>query len=319
MIVLKNERLKVEIAEPGSAYRGTRFDWSSFITQVTLDGEHTFCQPESQVAGEGTGGIGLCCEFAYDKTLGYEEARPGELFPKPGVGLLRKPDEAPYLFMRPYEIAEPFPIQVEASADQAVFTVEPIECRGFALRLVRRLELRENRLRVACELENTGSRAVDTHEYCHNFMGIDHHPIGPGYQLSFPYRLELRDLAPFMVGLAPPLLRRLLPRPLLIGLIRALIRRHNRPLEIHERQIGFRSVPDTWFILQLARFEAAPGPQWELVHQPSGAGARESDSFPPARVTVWGAGHVISAEVFVDIKAAPGERFAWTREYEFFD
>jgi len=36
-IVLKSDQLTVEIAQPGVFYNGTRFDWSGFITQVTLD------------------------------------------------------------------------------------------------------------------------------------------------------------------------------------------------------------------------------------------------------------------------------------------
>ena len=36
-IFLQNERLTVEIAQPGEHYDGTRFDWSGFITQVTLE------------------------------------------------------------------------------------------------------------------------------------------------------------------------------------------------------------------------------------------------------------------------------------------
>ncbi|MBE3039355.1 MAG: hypothetical protein IMZ62_11155, partial [Chloroflexi bacterium] len=42
-ILLNSQRLEVEISTPGAAYHSTRFDWSGFITQVTLDGAHTFC------------------------------------------------------------------------------------------------------------------------------------------------------------------------------------------------------------------------------------------------------------------------------------
>lgn len=34
MITIRSSRLKVEIARPGESYQGSRFDWSSFITQV---------------------------------------------------------------------------------------------------------------------------------------------------------------------------------------------------------------------------------------------------------------------------------------------
>jgi len=91
-LTLKNDRLTVEIARPGSIYTGTRFDWTAFITQVTLDQTHTFCVPESDQPGQGTGGVGLCNEFGIEQAIGYDAAHPGECFPKFGIGLLVKPE-----------------------------------------------------------------------------------------------------------------------------------------------------------------------------------------------------------------------------------
>ena len=113
MITIQSPRLKVEIAEPGTVYQRTRFDWSAFITQVTLDGAHTFCVPESYEAGKGTGGVGLCNEFGIETAVGYADAEPGECFPKLGIGLLKKIDDAPYGFIPPFEIVEKFPIDIE--------------------------------------------------------------------------------------------------------------------------------------------------------------------------------------------------------------
>ena len=50
-IRLHSDRLTVEIASPGTLYQGTRFDWTAFITQVTLDNQHTLCVPESYEPG----------------------------------------------------------------------------------------------------------------------------------------------------------------------------------------------------------------------------------------------------------------------------
>ena len=41
-ILLCSDRLAVAIARPGTIYRGTRFDWTGFITQVTLEEKHIF-------------------------------------------------------------------------------------------------------------------------------------------------------------------------------------------------------------------------------------------------------------------------------------
>lgn len=87
---LSNGILTVDIADIGE-YKGTRFDWTGFITQVTLEeGKHTFCVPESLKPDEGTGGKGLCNEFGISRAIGYDEAPIGGWFPKIGVGLLQK-------------------------------------------------------------------------------------------------------------------------------------------------------------------------------------------------------------------------------------
>jgi hypothetical protein len=46
---------------------------------------------------------------------------------------------------------------------------------------------------------------------------------------------------------------------------------------------------------------------------------REFDNFAPKSVAVWGVGHVISAEIFVEINLQPGEKQSWSRQFEFFD
>lgn len=77
---LRNEHLIVDIAAVGD-YKGTRFDWSGFITGITMrEGNHSFCVPESLKSGEGTGGSGLCNEFSLKEAIGYEDAPVGDSF-----------------------------------------------------------------------------------------------------------------------------------------------------------------------------------------------------------------------------------------------
>ena len=48
-ILLRSDRLKVEIAEPGLFPNvTTRFDRAGFVTQVTLDGRHQVLQPRAR-------------------------------------------------------------------------------------------------------------------------------------------------------------------------------------------------------------------------------------------------------------------------------
>jgi len=304
-IVLRSNRLRVDIAQPGSVYQGTRFDWTAFITQVTLDAappgpprrggppdrSHTFCVMESFVPGQGSGGMGLCNEFGIEIPVGYDDARPGDPFPKFGVGLLTRADDAPYNFFRPYEIAQVFPVRLSVTETQATFTVEPLDCRGYAARVVKTVSVQQNELTIAYALENVGQKPIVTHEYCHNFMGMDGHPMGPDYRLRVPYPITLEPLPDWMKRMVENL--------------------------VIEGDIRLRQTPQHAFYCRLQGYSQTDAAQWELVHEPSGVTVREYDDFAPGRVAVWGVSHVISAEVFVGIDVQPGETQRWTRRYQF--
>jgi hypothetical protein len=296
-IVLQSDRLTVEIAQPGTAYSGTRFDWTAFMTQVTLDGIHTFCVPESLQPGQGTGGVGLCNEFGIEEVIGYNEAQPGEPFPKLGIGLLARPDEKPYNFFRPHEIVVPFPIHVAVTATQATFTVDPVECRGYAVRLTKTITVEGVELTIAYALENVGEKPIVTTEYVHNFMGIDGHAIGPDYRLRMPYTIGFAaSQGPFAERMAQMM----------------------TILDVQGGDIRCKATPQHPFYCRPLGFSRTDAAQWELLHEPTGVGLREHDDFTPTRVAVWGTTHVISAEVFVPVNVQPGETQRWTRRYEFF-
>jgi hypothetical protein len=290
-IALHSSRLSVEIAALGSVYAGTRFDWTGFVTQVTLDGQHTFCMPESLVPGQGSGGIGLCGEFGIDQPIGYEDLPPGDTFPKLGIGLLERPDAKGYNFFRPYRIVHAFPIQIEATGTEARFVVNPVDCHGYAVRLTKTLRVDENWLETSYCLDNVGRKRIRTNEYCHNFLGIDQQPIGPDYRLRFPYQIELQ---------VPP---HMPPQPI---------------LNVSATDLTLGGVPQRPFYCRPLGFFQTEEAQWELCHLPSGVGLCEYDDFAPMRVAVWGTAHVISAEIFVDIDLQPGATQTWTRRYMFF-
>lgn len=308
-IVLKSERLAVEIAHPGSM-SGTRFDWSAFITQVTLDDAHTYCVTGVPEPGQGSGGTGLCNEFDIEEPIGYDEAEVGECFPKLGIGLLVKPDESAYTqhgprqprqtgyrFAHPYEIAAKFPIHVETTASQATFTVEPVACRGYAARVVKTVSVQGAELTIAYELQNVGENPIVTTEYVHNFIGIDGNAMGPDYRLRLPYAIAFPPVPPEFAPFAERLMA---------------------VLDIQGGDVRCKATPEHPFYCRPLGFSKTDAAQWELVHEPSGVGLREFDDFAPTRVAIWGREHVISAEVFVVVDVQPGETQRWTRRYEFF-
>lgn len=288
---LNNERLAVEIAETGD-YRGSRFEWAGFITEIKLlQGNHTFCVDESLTPGLGTGGRGLCSEFGIREAIGYGETRPGEPFPKLGIGLLTRPDEAEYQFFRPY-VVEPFQMAVERKSPQSLcFTTLPSDCRGYAAWMQKKISLADNRLAIEYTVHNTGKKPFCTEEYCHNFFGIDHQPVGPDYVLKFPFiPSPWSDEKETMEGLT-----------------------------FGETEISWKRQPEKEFYFRLPGFDGGQYPWlWELMHRPSGAAVREMSRVNVAAAAVWGKGHVISPEMFVEVKLAPGERQTWTRIYEFF-
>ncbi len=286
-MILRSSRLAVHVAEPGTAYRGSRFDWTGFVVQVELDGRHRFCVPESRIPGVGAGGIGMCSEFGLTMPVAYDEALAGEQFPKLGVGLLTRLDSGRYQHMRTYPIRHA-DIRQEASAGGIVWTVEPQHLRGLAARVIKRLEVDGDRLRIAYELENVGSRRLRTNEYNHNFVAIDDRPIDAALRLTTSV-------------------------PLVAELVDPLVETRGAGLAWPQR------VPDnTAFYCRYAVPAARRDFSWTLVHEPSGVGLAEHVDFAPSFVAFWGMAHVVSPEVFIGIDLAPGERLSWRREWTFF-
>jgi hypothetical protein len=315
-IVLTTDRLAVEISQPGAAYAGTRFDWTGFITQVTLDGKHTFCVPEDYEPGKGTGGIGICNEFGIDLPIGYEDAVPGEPYPKLGVGLLTRLDKPVYSFWYPHVIATHFPISISTFSDKAVFTLEPRDCRGFSTRLVKTLSVTGNQLSVHYHLQNTGSRPIHTNEYVHNFIGLDKHLLGPDYILRLACPIAFEDTSSMFQTSAPKWMQRFFPS-LIKSAVQRAVERQQSILRVEGTQLNLRAAPKEAFYFRFSGLALTDQPQWELVHQPSGVSMREYDNFAPCRIALWGTTHVISVEIFIDIDLKPGESLEWNRRFEF--
>lgn len=289
--ILSNGQLTVEIADVG-AYGGTRFDWSGFITGVTLEqGGHTFCVPESLIHGQGTEGAGLCNEFGISRAIGYDDAAPGEWFPKFGVGLLQKQKDEPYSFVGEYPLI-PFPVTEEWTADSVTYTVEPLECRGYSMKLVKTLKLDGNRLDICYHVENVGTHPLRLEEYIHNFVGIDRADVGPDYELKLPGSPRISSPESSYT---------------------------ENLIKVEGNSLTWTGEAHRQFYCKLEGWEQAEADYfWELVHKPSGAGIRESGDFTAERIALWGDKHVISPEVFIDITILPRHSKGWSRSYQFF-
>lgn len=277
-IVLENLRLRVEYARPGTTYTGSRFDWTGFVTQVTLDEKHTFLGDE----GGGSGGRGLANEFGIQEPIGYEETAVGDQFPKLGVGLLTRTSTEPYRFSGSYPV-QPFPMDVRADPTEVNIEVEPLPVNGYAARLFKTLRIRDNQLDIAYRLVNEGERPLRTTEYCHNFLRLDHQQLGTGYELCLPPGLALTDVP--------------------------------EPLVVEGDIVTWEDTPRKPFYCRTdAQHEAA---SWRLRLAGTGATIREHSDFPWQRFALWGTDRVVSPEVFIAIDLAAGEELTWTRRYSF--
>lgn len=294
MISLRSERLRVELPEPGECPNNThRFDSAGFVSEVILDGSVRFCASEPRnLSHPCSGGRGLCSEFKSDRA---NEVNVGMLFPKFGVGLIRKEDGRDYVFHRRYKEIIPYPVKITADKSFAEFVTEPIECNGCAVRTVRRVEVEDASLTIRTEMCNAGVRSIDLLEYCHNFISIDGMALSDSYRWESPQLVQKTDCpVTDAQGVEVPV-RRI------------------------ENGFRFARTDATAFGFWVDMRDVAGGDcfDWRLTNDAARAFVEVHESFLPQGIQIWSSDHMICPEVFKHICAAPGESCVWTRRYRF--
>lgn len=294
MIVLRSKRLRVELPEPGEAPNDThRFDRAGYVSDVVLDGHIHFCASEPRnLSHPSSGGRGLCSEFKGDWA---REVEVGSYFLKPGVGLLCKEDDRDYLLHRKYREIVPFPVTFRAEESTAEFTVEQDARDGYALRIIRRVEVWDDRIDMRTELYNAGSRALRMVEYCHNFISIDGMALSEGYRWESPQFVQEPGAA-----VTDPQGRRV-------------------PANRIEHGFRFEQTRETAFGFRIAPEALLPGEgfDWRLRNDDARAFVEVHESFLPEGIQIWCSDHIVCPEVFYPIHAAPGETCRWARQYRF--
>ena len=302
---IASNHLEVYLHLPGMPPVSERFDRAAVVEQVVLNGTHRFCEPE-QVKPERVTcyGMGISGEFSGPGWA--EQAAPGQLFPKLGVGLLtQRPEGGPHTVWRHYEI-DPFETEVYLQEDRALFIQQPKPCMGIVARIYKELRVYRNTLTLSTMLENVGERALELTEYQHNFFSIDHLPVGPGYRLEVPFDGEISAIADATRTMVPGEKGELLPGAL-TAQGQTIV--WNQPIV----NSSFYKATESAGILPMARYG------WKLSHEDSPCSVREDVSFVPARLAVWGIEHCICAEVFAPISVQPGGRQAYSRTWTFED
>ena len=296
MLYLKNDRLYVEVAEPGEMPNHTfRFDRAGFVSEVVLDGDTRFCANEPKIlVHPSSGGRGLCSELKCDCDL---EAAVGEYFPKFGVGLLLKDADEPYCFHKKY-VEKPFDIAVEREGDgKLVFRTAPAPCNGYALRQEKVLEIRDNTLSMTHTLANAGEKHVSIQEYNHNMMSFDGMAIGPDYEIEF------KDIAPLPVGTLPEAYEGYAQNFEAVAGDRIRVRRYTNVASVYEMPAEY--------LVPCERF------RWTQLHRGAGVAVDGVDGFAPVQLNLWTVDHLLSVESFHAIELAPGQTETWTRSWTF--
>lgn len=287
-MILSSEHLQAVIAEPGMYPNTTsRFDRAGFITSVLLDGQYEFCTAEPEnLPHKSSGGHGLCSEFIAPEMC---VAAPFDgLFPKPGIGLLRRKGESPYCFYDSYETV-PYPIRWSQTESSVVFYTDPLPCCGWAFAETKEIRLEGRRLITRVTLSNLGKKPLDAEEYCHNFITLLRLPLGKGYHIDMP-------------GI----------RPQKAEVCAGILKGEGTGFTFGEYS------PDS-MLYNIPKDDILPGNdfRWSLCHDQSPVSVSVTDCFHPHRVSIWAVDHMISVEVFFPVRLMPGEEVVFERRWEF--
>ncbi len=281
-------------------YRSTRFDWSGIPWQLTFRGHTYFTRrlpkrPHDPLLNES--GMSLAGEFdigagGMPVPTRFAEANPGETFMKIGVGNLVKPDDGkPYRFNGDYRLADPGKWTWRHGQSWIEFTHVLRDEYGYGYIFTKRMELPSGRpeLVVRHTLKNTGTRAISTLQYCHNFFFLDRDPVGKHYRmdLTFPARF-LNDLSP--------------------------------TAEVEHGCLILKEDVVKPLFSVVEGFGDTPGHNRAVIRNThTGAGVDIGGDFAPAVFNFFAETISFCPELFARIEATPGETRRWTRTYRFFE
>lgn len=188
-IILSRAGLQVTLAQPGTFYCGTRFDWSGVFIDVVRDGV-VYCdkwfdgvnpQRHDNVCGPSEEFFGC---------YGYDSAAVGKGFLKLGVGLLRRDSDGPYDWFHTYEILDGGKRTVCVDSAKAVFIHEMPGIYSYT----KTVELTgADSFRISHRL--TTAQPMHIRQYCHNFFtfGMDHVGLERSVEFDAPIRATWRE------------------------------------------------------------------------------------------------------------------------------
>lgn len=294
---LQNHRLQITF-ENSSTMTTPRFSHAGFITQVLLDDTYQFCMPEQLLPNRrNSHGFGLCGEFVLPTG---ELTKCGEWFFKPGVGLVRQTaDFQRFNIFGTYEV-QPFPITVEQpSNDTIIFNQTGPAHNGYAAKICKTYQLKNNQLILDIEVKNTGIEILYLSEYQHNFISLEQKPVGPGYALELPCDKNIKNLeqATLRQGDEYPM---------------------DSIVSVHDKNVNWISSAENRILYHESYDVDCTTPAyWTLSHKNSPVSVTEETDFSPSMIIVWSVEHCICAELYYNAKILPGNTAHWRRTWTF--
>ena len=269
-------------------YRGVRFDRSALISQLTYSGHSYFGQWYKVYSPKINDAVMGPVE-AFDP-LGYDEAKPGDSFVKIGVGTLTKPDSTPYNFAKDYPLNNAGVWKVKTSENKVTFN-HTLNDEAYSYSYNKTVELIKGKpiLVIGHTLKNNGKRTIETAVFDHNFFMMDNQLTGPGFVLTFPFKLT-ESLA---------------------GKEDYVTYNNNQLVflkELVHKNVSFKD---------LTGGNASPY-DIKIENHHTGAAVRITGDRPIAKMVFWSAPTTLCPEPYINIKAAPGEEFDWKIIYEFY-
>lgn len=272
-------------------YRGTRFDWSGNMPSLKYAGHEYFGQWYTEYSPEIHDVImGPVEEFT---SPDFQDVKPGENFMKIGVGSLVKPDDKPYSFASVYKVTDHGKWDVKAKSDQVVFSHE-LKSGSYAYKYEKCVQLVTNKpeLVLVHKLKNTGNKTIETSVYDHNFFVMDNQPVGPGYSITVPWKINgtgqgIGELA-----------------------------------EIRGNQILFLRVVkngENVFCSPLEGFgKLAVDYDFRIENKIAGTGVHITCDQPVEKLNFWCCYTTLCPEPYIKVKVEPGKEFTWKIHYEFY-
>ena len=169
----------------------------------------------------------------------------------------------------------------------------PGKVNGYDYLLEKEIIINEDGFQINYFLENKGEKVIRTNEYCHNFISIDKELIGKDYVLKFPFEIIPENLNQIV--------------------------NPDEFVKLRNNEITFLETPTQPFFYSNLSGGKEINAFWELKNLKKKLGISETGSFTTKAINLWGIGHVISPELFIDIFLEPSKSKEWSRSYRIFE